>query len=108
LPEVYAAADIYALVSTYEPFGVVVREAAAAGLPIVCSRVAGAAGDVAVGGRNGFLVDPQDIDGVASALRALVEDPALRAQMGAESAAIDTASEGRDVAAFAAAIAAQR
>ncbi len=36
LPALYAAADVYALVSTYEPFGVAIREAAAAGLPIVC------------------------------------------------------------------------
>ncbi|MBV9002815.1 MAG: glycosyltransferase family 4 protein, partial [Solirubrobacterales bacterium] len=45
LPSLYATADVYALISTYEPFGVAVREAAAAGLPIICSRTAGAAGD---------------------------------------------------------------
>ena len=106
LPGVYATADIYALVSTYEPFGVVIREAAAAGLPIVCSRVAGAAGDVAIEGRNAFLIDPRDVEGVADALRRLVDDPALRGRMGAESRAIDAASEGRDVAAFEAAISA--
>lgn len=104
LPEAYAAAGIYALVSTYEPFGVVVREAAAAGLPIICSRLAGAAGDAAIEGRNALLVDPEDVDQVASALRLLVDDPSLRARMGSESRAIDAASEGRDMAAFEAAI----
>src|SRR5262249_42470014 len=46
MPALYATADVYASISTYEPFGVAVREAVAAGLPIICSRTAGAAGDV--------------------------------------------------------------
>ncbi len=37
LPAVYAEADALALVSTYEPFGVTMREGAAAGLPLLCS-----------------------------------------------------------------------
>jgi glycosyltransferase involved in cell wall biosynthesis len=104
LPALYAAADIYALVSTYEPFGVVVREAAASGLPVICSRVAGAAGDAAIEGRNAFLVDPEDVGQVATALRRLVDDPSLRQRMGSESQAIDAESAGRDVDAFGAAV----
>jgi glycosyltransferase involved in cell wall biosynthesis len=104
LPRAYEQADIYALVSTYEPFGVVIREASASGLPIICSRVAGAAGDAAVDGRNALLVDPGDTNQVASALRRLVEDEALRTRMGAESLAVDSESEGRDLAAFEGAI----
>ncbi|MBV9942498.1 MAG: glycosyltransferase family 4 protein, partial [Solirubrobacterales bacterium] len=61
MPGLYAAADVYALVSTYEPFGVAVREAAAAGLPIVCSRAAGAAGDVAIEGGNALLITPTNV-----------------------------------------------
>lgn len=106
LPEAYAAADVYALVSTYEPFGVVVREAAAAGLPIICSRFAGAAGDVAIEGRNALLVDPGDVGQVAAALRRMADEPDLRVRLGAESRAIDAAAEGRDREAFTAAIAA--
>jgi glycosyltransferase involved in cell wall biosynthesis len=88
LPELYAQADALALVSTYEPFGVAVREAAAARLPIVCSRIAGAAGDVAVEGENALLVDPADEPGVAEALRLLLTDGDLRARLGAGSAAV--------------------
>ena len=106
LPQAFAAADVYALVSTYEPFGVVVREAAAAGLPIICSRVAGAAGDAAIHERNALLVDPESVEQLASALRRLVDDDALRARLGSESVAVDAESEGRDLAAFEAAIAA--
>lgn len=104
LPALYATADVYALISTYEPFGVAVREAAAAGLPIVCSRAAGAAGDVAIEGRNALLVDPENVEEIAGALARLAEDPELRARMGVESRAIDRETDGVEVDAFAAAI----
>jgi glycosyltransferase involved in cell wall biosynthesis len=104
LPDLYAAADVYALTSTYEPFGVAVREAAAAGLPIVCSRAAGAAGDVAIDGRNAILVDPADVNEIADALARLADDPELRARMGAESRAIDRETDGVEVDAFVEAI----
>ena len=93
LPRLYAAAGVAALVSAYEPFGVTMREAAAAGLPLVCSRAAGAAGDVAVDGRNAILVDPGDVAGTAEALRRLVRDPELRARMAAESRAVDAEND---------------
>jgi glycosyltransferase involved in cell wall biosynthesis len=101
LPALYASADVYALVSTYEPFGVAVREAAAAGLPVVCSRAAGAAGDVAVDGRNAILVDPEDAGEIAGALTRLADDPELRARMGTESRTIDRETDGVEVDAFA-------
>jgi glycosyltransferase involved in cell wall biosynthesis len=105
LPGLYSAAHAYALISTYEPFGVAVREAAAAGLAIVCSRSAGAAGDVAIEGRNALLVDPRDVDEVAGALARLASDPELRARMGAESRAIDRETDGVEVDAFVRAVA---
>jgi glycosyltransferase involved in cell wall biosynthesis len=104
LPALYASVDIYALISTYEPFGVSVREAAAAGLPIVCSRAAGAAGDVAVDGRNAILVDPASPAEVRGALSRLASDAELRSRMGAQSRAIDAETAGRDVDAFARAV----
>lgn len=96
----YARAHIFALVSTFEPFGVAVREAAAAGLPIVCSEVAGAAGDVAIEGRNAILVDPADTGQITEALRRLITHPALRMQLGAASRSIDAETSGRDVQAW--------
>lgn len=88
LPELYAGADALALVSTYEPFGVAAREAAAAGLPLVCSRIAGAAGDVAIDGENALLVDPADESAVTEALRRLLSDDELRARLAAGSRAV--------------------
>lgn len=88
LPAVYAEADVMALVSTWEPFGVAVREAAAAGLPMLCTRTAGAAGDLAVDGENALLVDPLDGAGVAAALGRLVRDSELRRRLAAGSRAV--------------------
>jgi len=88
LPDLYRSADVLALVSTYEPFGVTVREAAAAGLPLICSERAGAAGDVAVEGENALLVDPTDRRAIASALGRLVRDRELRARLAAGSLAV--------------------
>ncbi len=70
-----------ALVSTYEPFGATMREGAAAGLPLICSRRAGAAGDVAVEDENALLVDPDSVADIAAALRRLVREPELRARL---------------------------
>jgi glycosyltransferase involved in cell wall biosynthesis len=88
LPSVYAGADVLALVSTYEPFGVTMREGAAAGLPLLCSRRAGATGDVAVEGENALLVDPDSRTGLVAALRRLVRDPELRERLAAGSRAV--------------------
>jgi glycosyltransferase involved in cell wall biosynthesis len=88
LPAVYRESDVLALVSTYEPFGVAAREGAAAGLPLVCTVRAGAAGDVAVAGENALLVDPQDRAAVTDALRRLVRDRKLRAWLAAGSVAV--------------------
>jgi len=88
LPAVYAEAGVLALVSTYEPFGVTLREGAAAGLPLIASRRAGAVGDVAVDGENAIVIDPDDRGQIASALRRLVREPDLREGLGAGSVAV--------------------
>jgi glycosyltransferase involved in cell wall biosynthesis len=90
LPRLYSEVDVLTLVSTHEPFGVTMREGAAAGLPLLCTRTSGAAGDVAVEGENALLVDPHDRRAIAEALRRLVREPELRARLAAGS---DTVTE---------------
>lgn len=85
----YAEADVLALVSRHEPFGVALREGVAAGLPLIASAYAGATGDVAVAGRNAIVVDPDDGGAIAAAVRALAVDPPLRAAMAAASRELD-------------------
>jgi glycosyltransferase involved in cell wall biosynthesis len=88
LGDIYGTADVLALVSSYEPFGVALREGAAAGLPLIASRRAGAVGDVAVEGENALVIDPGDRVQIAAALRRLVREPELRARMAAGSRAV--------------------
>jgi glycosyltransferase involved in cell wall biosynthesis len=66
-----------------EPFGAVALEAMAAGKPVVASAVGGLA-DLVVDGSTGILVPPGDADSLRRAMQALVDDPLLRARMGAE------------------------
>ena len=79
------AADVFALLSEREPWGVVVNEAAACGLPLVLSDRVGAAFDLLRDGENGVLVMAGDVESAASALRRLAQNPAARAAAGARS-----------------------
>ncbi|MGI8506941.1 MAG: glycosyltransferase, partial [Solirubrobacteraceae bacterium] len=85
----YADADVLALVSLHEPFGVALREGVAAGLPLIASARAGATGDIAVAGRNAIVVDPEDRAAIAAAVRTLTADPARRSALAAASREID-------------------
>lgn len=69
LPEVFARAGCLVLPSRFEPWGVVVHEAAAAGLPVICSRECGASTRLVLDGYNGVVVSPGSAGGLASALR---------------------------------------
>jgi glycosyltransferase involved in cell wall biosynthesis len=74
LPAVFAEAACLVLPSTFEPWGVVVHEAAAAGLAIICSTAVGASSRFVVDGYNGVLVPPRDAAALAAALD-IVSDP---------------------------------
>jgi glycosyltransferase involved in cell wall biosynthesis len=62
-------------------------EAAACGRPIVATDQPGCR-EIVQHGRNGLLVEVQDIDGLADALRTLITDPLLRQQMGGRGRAL--------------------
>ena len=64
IPAYYALADVFVLLSLSDPNPLVIFEALAAGLPIVCSSRAGNAVDFIVNGSNGYQVDPMDTDAV--------------------------------------------
>lgn len=81
----YAAADIFALPSTGEGFGLVFLEAMAFGKPVV-GAAAGGITDVIDDAVNGFLVPPGDSNALSSGLEKLLCDPALRSKLGQEGA----------------------
>jgi L-malate glycosyltransferase len=74
--------DVFVLPSTWEGFGVAAAEASAAGLPVVATNVYGIP-DVVRDGQTGLLTPPKDPGALARAIGRLVEDPRLRARMGA-------------------------
>jgi UDP-glucose:(heptosyl)LPS alpha-1,3-glucosyltransferase len=79
----FAAADVFVFPTLYEPYGMVISEAMASGLPVITSQAAGAA-ELIEHGQSGWLTaDPWDPDQIAEGLRALATDPGLRQQMGA-------------------------
>lgn len=67
----YQQADVFALLSRYEGFGLTVLEAMACGTPVVCSRI-GALREVA--GDAALLVDPDDPEAAADALWRVLND----------------------------------
>ena len=81
----YAAADLFVLPTLHDPWGLVVNEAMAFGLPVI---VTDAAGSTDLVQDNGYVVQAGDVDALASALARLLDDAPLRRKMGQRSRAI--------------------
>ena len=75
-----AAADVFALASNSEAYGIAIAEAMAAGLPVVASDVGGIP-ELVRPGVSGELFPPGDREALAAHLTRLLTTPALRAQM---------------------------
>lgn len=84
LDQYFQRASIFCMPTYREPFGIVFIEAMAAQLPIVATRV-GAIPDFVEDGRNGWLVKPGDIQGIADAFIKLIDDPVLARRFGQRS-----------------------
>jgi glycosyltransferase involved in cell wall biosynthesis len=68
LPSFYALAECFVLPSTREPWGLVVNEAMASGLPVLVSSRCGCAEDLVESGKNGFVFDPSKEGALATLL----------------------------------------
>ncbi|MCI5125666.1 MAG: glycosyltransferase family 1 protein, partial [Candidatus Electrothrix sp. AR5] len=73
--------DVFVLPTRLDVFGLVVSEAIACGLPVICSHYAGAANDLVQ--ENGIIVDPENLDELTGAMEKLACNPQLRTQMAA-------------------------
>jgi glycosyltransferase involved in cell wall biosynthesis len=80
--EFLRSVDVVVLPSRYEGHPLVLLEAMALGKPVVATRIPGIV-EVVESGRTGVLVPPGDADALAATLRSLVENPELRASLGA-------------------------
>jgi glycosyltransferase involved in cell wall biosynthesis len=76
LDQFYQRASVFCLPTYLEPFGIAFIEAMTARLPIVATRV-GAIPDFVEDGKNGWLVEPGDIQSLAEALLNLLQNPQL-------------------------------
>ena len=81
LVNLYRACDLYVLPSRNEPFGMVVAEALAAGLPVVGTTGMGAP-DMVTEGAGGFIVEKNSPTALAGKIEILVRDKSLRERMG--------------------------
>ncbi|MDJ0768696.1 MAG: glycosyltransferase family 4 protein [Ilumatobacter sp.] len=81
LIELFRTSDVFAIPSRAETFGIAAAEASAMALPVVASDVGGFA-DIVADGETGFIVPHGDGAALTTALRRLVDDPALRRSMG--------------------------
>jgi 1,2-diacylglycerol 3-alpha-glucosyltransferase len=81
LAGLYALAEFLVLPTHSEPWGLVVNEAMACGLPIIVSDVAGCSADLVENGWNGYVVPCGDAEKLGAAIDSLVRQPELRQQM---------------------------
>ncbi len=87
VPAVMRCLDVFVLTSLWEGLPRVYLEALAGGVPVVGTRVDGAA-EVVHDGVNGYLLAPGDVQGMADRVIALLANPTMAADMGRKGASL--------------------
>lgn len=78
----YSIADVFVFPTLGDPYGIVVDEAMACGLPVISSTAAGEIKLRIEHGINGYLFEPDDVGTLTHLMIGLANDPALRSRMG--------------------------
>jgi glycosyltransferase involved in cell wall biosynthesis len=86
LAAIYALAEALIFPTLSDPWGLVVNEAMACGLPIIATDVAGCTADLVQDGENGYVVPAANAGKLAEAMANFGRDPQLAARMGERSA----------------------
>lgn len=81
VPYYFVLSDIFVFASRYDGWALVVNEAAAAELAIICSDMAGAATDKLTNGVNALICAANDVDGFAAAMLKCASDNVFRNQL---------------------------
>lgn len=82
VPDLLRLSDLLVLPSINEPFGRVLIEGMAVGLPVVATA-SGGVPEIVVDGQTGLLVPPEEVDALADAIASLLTDPTRARAMGA-------------------------
>jgi glycosyltransferase involved in cell wall biosynthesis len=77
----YALAEVLVFPTHSDPWGLVVNEAMACGLPIIATSAAGCTADLVQDGWNGCVIAAGDLEQLGSAMAEMGDDAALRLQM---------------------------
>ncbi len=82
IERLYAASDLMVFPTVYEPFGMVITEAMASGLPVIVSKTAGAA-ELMTNWEDGILLkDHSNVNEIANAILYCKNFPSSMAKMG--------------------------
>jgi glycosyltransferase involved in cell wall biosynthesis len=82
VPEYLALSDVLVLPSYSEPWGLVVNEAMACGLPVLVSNKCGCADDLVKNGKNGFTFSPDNIEQLTNLMLKFIKNEVDSEQMG--------------------------
>lgn len=85
IEKLYYALDLYLLPAYIEEFGLVIQEAMACGLPIITTRTVGA-GELLPPEQGAYILDTLDPQMLCDKIKALADDAATRAKLGAANA----------------------
>ena len=80
--EKYEESSILAFSSRFEGFGMVFLEAMSCGLPVVSFACPCGPKDIITDGKNGYLVEPENVEALAERICHLIEHEELRKEMG--------------------------
>lgn len=75
LLDIYHAADVFVLPSYWEPWGLVINEAMAAGKPIITTDTVGCVDDLLINHWNGLIIQPKNSSALSKAINFLLKNP---------------------------------
>lgn len=96
VPAIMHCLDVFVLTSLWEGLPRVYLEALASGVPVVGTRVDGAA-EAVRDGINGYLLAPGDVQGMADRVLSLLANPTLAADMGRNGASLPSEFDIHDM-----------